>query len=1398
MSQDLAYDLFKAVEIIVDKQISAIQYDKTIICRIVDDSKAEEGEYVVTDGTSTFRAYTDIKTYKKNLTVYVTIPCGDFNNDKIITGKYIKENDTSYTYSYPTDNFLDITKNLITSVSEIGILANGDKTNVNFPSNIILKENGLKYTRLAVKASFRTLLKQYETIGGSYGLGLRIKYLTENLQEDYAYFELDSHNMNGDPYDFESYYPQEAIIDISNMEFIKDINLFLYQKKDFINSKGEAIPHGIEEDGIFYPFNDNIFVNDVYIALGFEKSSFNREQVLLSIIKSGEGDIANPNLKTFYRELPLEILEKYGNIITDYNAFLDNFNTKVIKINSILINPDTELFSSDYIPPNAQYKVYRFDPEQELGDSVGGKFWTLIEQDEYKSDSSFKVVLDKNKQKEEYKVVLQIPNDEVIEEEYLSDERVMAGGLSEKELEEIRAYYEAKIKTIVSDNLIFENKNIVANEASVNKATGLQLVCDPEGLKGVYNIYKDSGDYSITPLSESKKKRYVNIDFITSFERPFGLGEKVVWKIPKTNTMVFGLDPKDNYVKARKQPTSQEELDKKDYYIITRDSDNKLYYKKETSYSEGVTYYENYFSSMVDNTEEDCTEYVIEKEILEDGSYFLDKENCKLPFTIANKFSRNFTNNTITCVLERDGVTYTRSIDLLFGTKHNNGTSYRLEASFEDGSAYLPINSRRWIQIKVYNSENEDVTNQFKGDKATLKIEWLNGDKRPAKFVNIDADSIDKKNLRFSISTNEETPSLDNYAGIRGTESGEAYRILEQEENRVRILEEAVDFNTEYTNIGRTRWTEDGKERLDENGNTRQEEGVIFMTSGDFVEKYGSYVLSITLSKGLRGLFPVPVSASDAYSYMIGPTEVVYDSNNVNPGYYTEEIALVRDSGEKDTSLTWTVEEFVGEEGSCPVKETEGKIQVPTLLTSNTFGFNLVFKKGETPIWVQPVPMWADVWQLGYLNAWDGNLFCDEENNSIMAAMVGAGEKDAYNRFSGVLMGAIAKAQEEATYDYKSNYGLYGYSKGTRTFCLDTNGKLILGAKGKGQIMMDGNEGIIQSSIFSVENGVGMQINLTESKFTALGKSTEGVANAVIMDCTNNNNIFTIKSDNKPLLSVGNEYFLQSKNFSDENFTGTKIDLSNGKITSYSLDLFARSGSDENKYISISTNPEGNPLEIGKNFTVNWLGQMSASSGKIGPFDITDNYIGSVQNLGETDGLYLGKTGLSIGDQVLFNATNGEGKFGPFTFNAAGLHLNGMSIGKDGLNIGNGMFKMAPDGNGKLAGWTIDSRGISNGNIMLGNSGTIECDRIKIGGTFYGARKISIPYIPTGTYLLAGSGSDGTLSVTYDSYNPTTTRIAVYDENGSQIGHAYMPKVVVRARKTVHSGDNIAYMTVLG
>ena len=54
---DYQNDLFKSIDLITQSAINKLQVNKTITCKIVDNSNSKYGEYLVSDGSTTYTAY---------------------------------------------------------------------------------------------------------------------------------------------------------------------------------------------------------------------------------------------------------------------------------------------------------------------------------------------------------------------------------------------------------------------------------------------------------------------------------------------------------------------------------------------------------------------------------------------------------------------------------------------------------------------------------------------------------------------------------------------------------------------------------------------------------------------------------------------------------------------------------------------------------------------------------------------------------------------------------------------------------------------------------------------------------------------------------------------------------------------------------------------------------------------------------------------------------------------------------------------------------------------------------------------------------------------------------------------------------------------------------------------
>jgi hypothetical protein len=60
---DYLESLFKGIDIILEKRLDNVSFDTTVICTITDASNSKNGEYRVTDGSVSYKAYSDVDSY---------------------------------------------------------------------------------------------------------------------------------------------------------------------------------------------------------------------------------------------------------------------------------------------------------------------------------------------------------------------------------------------------------------------------------------------------------------------------------------------------------------------------------------------------------------------------------------------------------------------------------------------------------------------------------------------------------------------------------------------------------------------------------------------------------------------------------------------------------------------------------------------------------------------------------------------------------------------------------------------------------------------------------------------------------------------------------------------------------------------------------------------------------------------------------------------------------------------------------------------------------------------------------------------------------------------------------------------------------------------------------------
>lgn len=373
----------------------------------------------------------------------------------------------------------------------------------------------------------------------------------------------------------------------------------------------------------------------------------------------------------------------------------------------------------------------------------------------------------------------------------------------------------------------------------------------------------------------------------------------------------------------------------------------------------------------------------------------------------------------------------------------------------------------------------------------------------------------------------------------------------------------------------------------------------------------------------LKSYYPIATAAG--MYYMTGPTTVVYDDMGHNPIYSNEAYKLFyRTTNEEIKDLTWKLIHYKTDKNGgnlARIKDTESdllrylptmlrykekndenysyKLQPLTMYVEQTYCYSVavaVNKDGQQ-IFAQPLFIFQNRYGSPMINTWDEELLIDEENNAILASMMGAGYKDDENRFYGVLMGNVGEKTKNET----MKVGVYGINQGYQSFGLTVDGKAFFGKSGRGQIRIDGNESTIKSASYELNNGdSGMLIDLddgiidmrgtieyVEADFDKLNqkdkRGCENYADYVARfgplyktDSTSSHIELNVKSPyfqitsqagHKIMHIAQDAYYLESDNYATGTYdwtdrkthtavgTGTKFDLQNGLLDAFNLKI---------------------------------------------------------------------------------------------------------------------------------------------------------------------------------------------------------------------------------------------------
>lgn len=1227
--------LFEAMDIIAAKNIESLQFDKTVKCSITDATNSSEGEYTVTDGSSTFKAYSESATYSNGASVYVSIPNGDYNNRKLIVGRY-DESRSDYNADDPESGYIDITQNLITDFEgEKGLIANGDvlqtvlwDSGEGFDYQIDNKDDeGYKaYKQLLVKGKFKSWLGRKNILLGNYGLRVDILVTKENttsqsVSEWYIY-KLDSSNMVGDPFNYEVGFEQKITFNLDPEVNINRVRVVFYQDGNFYNKSKTLITPSVTED---------IFVSEPYVSFGYAMEDFDEDTILLYTFNSDKyAEYLTDKVKESLVSVDCTLADLDRPEI--YTAKLDKLNQKKIILRWIhettsdddITRKFTSICEEDDVPEEAIVHWYKYNLQEGISDELAGAFWEEIEEQknkfEYtfspntsKSFEMFRVIVEHYSRDYVQNVVI-VNDDAIIEIEEIPEEDRTEDDVAA--LENLKNAHLEKINTYISEDLVFTNENAVPDSNTIDLIKGLEITCDDAegGYNGVYRIYDDSG--SIMSVAESTKKRILTANYtsIVSGVESLDTAEKIIWKIPLENTMIYAPTEGTEYsFYDSVGRVTQEVFDenKDDYYIYVNTS---MTYEKATSWNESTTYYT---PNRTEISIEDGYFVISRYGVVPDASAGTEEaDSTQQYFRIKDYYTQSAINNTVYCSIVKNNRTYSAGFDMTFGPCGTNGTDFTFTMEFENKQpAITCTDDEIKIVPKIYDYQNNDVTSTY---VKNIKYSWYSSNEEYSSANKKDAieiKSVDSSTGIVTLKLNTHDMESLNYFILRGCASD---------------VVNIKDLN---------RYTED-EENVD--GSIADE------TKGD----YRADTDDVNIS--LYSYLPIPIRRTDEYITFDGANKIAYDTSGVSPQYFQDPYMIYHYENAKTIpvqDINWMMSfgkdtQSASGETSLryyPTLDSADKL-VPTamFLQENGKQISVVgYSMGDNGLqfeWIQPLYIYQNVFSSSLLNSWDGSLTFDEENGTILSTMIGAGKKDSQNRFNGVLMGDLSPAfnrdYESLNFlkDYYSGIGLYGFNEGEKSFGLNINGRAFFGRSGKGQILIDGNSGTIQSQHFlasmkgfynsgedeptdvtkagmriDLDNGILETYGLNSTAMIKIdptaGSTKEGVEGTgpyfIIRSSAgdnsdSDNDLDKQAEDENPngtnLLYVGKKnYYLQSHNFTTKEITiyerkeddsivqaktligrGIKFDLMKGSLTGYDFSLKS-TNSETGSYIELNS-----------------------------------------------------------------------------------------------------------------------------------------------------------------------------------------------------------------------------------
>lgn len=1115
----------QAMDILISKRLSEISFDRTISATIEDASRADEGIYLVSTGNAKFTAYSRDSSYRVNDTVMVTIPEGDYDKQKMIIGKQVKnQNDTPISYRSPFQNFINISNNLIKGFSSnFGMYANGQDNAYKWSEGISdflqseawanyqnnksslyssndsklwqgdtikviwdsgeLREPIIGYSMLGIQAQFSTWLADYDTAAGNYGVAAVLELRNPDNPSAEPYYTtaiFDNDEFFGDVYNFESFYTQEKVFDISDVAEnanITHITLLAYQRGNFVQADGNPVPTPANND--FSDIGPNIWIKDPSIGFGMSVDDFKGDSATLLCFDSN-------------------------------NYYKDNDNNiKQIDLRWVHKDDKTELISTmESVPEGYEVRWYRYEFGASSPDDFAGAFWTRINEDE---NTKFQLLLtpDINRQEERIKVII-----------------------VKKENKENNLYK----KIAVSNEIIFTNNEKIPDLSTLEQVDGLAIRFD-DPQRGRYFLYNKSGQIKNKGAAEDRTLTAVfsttDKNVYTKPDLNIDSGDTLTWYFPKDNSMIE-LNESNPVIEEK-------------YYVVSQKSGNPVVHYKIKDYL-ATNYLDNTVIAQITKNNITYTAtatMVFGLQGTSGSEYTIDfiwgtQTNNTLGLNVEpTGVQINKDNNSILecsfVLRDQDSIPVSLPSTAKFETSWLINQSFKNFSSIEDFSPSSIIENNRNLLYPILDDPNLRLTSEIMGQDC-------------AEQYYITSNEADNNKYHYNLNTNQFEKNDKNvnytrqYAKLKDKDNNDnelfknkfVYQSIsyEQIQNKVAkninledlIYKLFIKINNSYIlypyaeidieNLQNMQFyypvkykEYQGTELLkiqEVTGDSN--ENIQILKANENYEKdfcfEGISILQVALTNfgdyKLVAYFPIPFYANDSnntlraavvpnYVYYLSSGEVDYLKNPFQLVLNNNESSIFNGDSQiypAENQKGWRLFIYKPENGTSlhfneesslldtfhgfnnpELKEINDGIVLdpPSIYFENNGFYAIQYVSNNTVYYSSPVVTIQNRYPSSTINAWNGkDLIIDEDHGTILSSAIAAGKKEKDNTFTGVVIGDWSRTDADTSLTKQT--GVYGFKEGAMTYALKDDGTAFLGKDGRGRLLFDGNKSQIYSS----------------------------------------------------------------------------------------------------------------------------------------------------------------------------------------------------------------------------------------------------------------------------------------------------------------------------------------------